>query len=84
MYYPTLHLEIARYIAFASRARFDIPWTVSRLIGLPPNGMVKPVKEMRVGRTMPMETPASPKKRGISAGPTIPQPRKVTPMMFDV
>ncbi|KAJ4477395.1 armadillo-type protein [Lentinula aciculospora] len=40
-YYPTLHLELARYVVFAARARFELPWTLSRLIGLPPPGLCK-------------------------------------------
>jgi hypothetical protein len=40
-YYPTLHLEISRYVAIAGKAGFEMPWTVSRLVGLPPNGCCK-------------------------------------------
>jgi hypothetical protein len=42
-YYPTLHLEIARYAAHAARARFELPWTVSRLVGMPPSAMCRPL-----------------------------------------
>ena len=42
MYYPTLHLEIARYVQNAGLAGYDIPWGVSRIIGLPPSAMCKP------------------------------------------
>ncbi|KAF8183389.1 armadillo-type protein [Pholiota molesta] len=35
-YYPTLHLELARYIAYAGRAGYELPYTVARLIGMPP------------------------------------------------
>ncbi|KAI6125038.1 armadillo-type protein [Pisolithus croceorrhizus] len=35
-YYPTLHLELARYIRWACLARYELPWTISRLIGPPP------------------------------------------------
>ncbi|THH29930.1 hypothetical protein EUX98_g4256 [Antrodiella citrinella] len=38
-YYPTLHLEIARYIAAAGRAGYEIPWSVSRLVGSPPSAL---------------------------------------------
>ncbi|EIN10067.1 hypothetical protein PUNSTDRAFT_86614 [Punctularia strigosozonata HHB-11173 SS5] len=41
-YYPTLHLEISRYVAWAGRAGFEMPWTLSRLVGLPPTGCCKP------------------------------------------
>ncbi|RPD74973.1 hypothetical protein L226DRAFT_553062 [Lentinus tigrinus ALCF2SS1-7] len=40
-YYPTLHLEIARYVWAAGRAGFDIPWSLSRMIGQPPTAMRK-------------------------------------------
>ncbi|KIY43968.1 hypothetical protein FISHEDRAFT_52044 [Fistulina hepatica ATCC 64428] len=41
-YYPTLHLELARYIAHATGAGFELPWTVSRLLGRPPTALCKP------------------------------------------
>lgn len=40
-YYPTLHLEIARYIAAAVRAGYELPWSVAKLIGSPPSAMCK-------------------------------------------
>lgn len=40
-YYPTLHLEIARYVAAAGLSGADIPWSLSRLIGPPPTAMRK-------------------------------------------
>ncbi|KAF9648001.1 hypothetical protein BDM02DRAFT_3116191 [Thelephora ganbajun] len=42
VYYPTLHLEIARYVQNASLAGYDIPWAISRIIGSPPSAMCKP------------------------------------------
>ncbi|KAI0661800.1 armadillo-type protein [Cubamyces menziesii] len=42
-YYPTLHLEIARYVAAAGRAGHELPWGLSRLIGQPPTAMRKQV-----------------------------------------
>lgn len=42
MYYPTLHLEIARYVQNAGLAGYDIPWAISRIIGSPPSAMCKP------------------------------------------
>ncbi|KAH9831544.1 armadillo-type protein [Rhodofomes roseus] len=35
-YYPILHLEIARYIRWATRSGIEIPWGISRLMGEPP------------------------------------------------
>jgi len=46
-YYPTLHLEIARYVHAATQAQFELPWTVSRLVGPPPAGMAKPGRSAR-------------------------------------
>ncbi|KAF8896485.1 armadillo-type protein [Infundibulicybe gibba] len=40
-FYPTLHLELARYIAHVGRAGYELPWTVSRLIGMPPPALAK-------------------------------------------
>ncbi|KAI0635582.1 armadillo-type protein [Trametes polyzona] len=40
-YYPTLHLEIARYVAAAGRSGLEIPWSLSRLVGQPPTAMRK-------------------------------------------
>lgn len=42
VYYPTLHLEIARYVQNAGLAGYDIPWAVSRIIGTPPSAMCRP------------------------------------------
>lgn len=40
-YYPTLHLELSRYIAHVGRSGYELPWTISRLIGLPPPALCK-------------------------------------------
>ncbi|KAG7098442.1 hypothetical protein E1B28_000393 [Marasmius oreades] len=40
-YYPTLHLELSRYVVYAGRAGFELPWTLSRLVGLPPASLCK-------------------------------------------
>ncbi|KAJ3830049.1 armadillo-type protein [Lentinula raphanica] len=61
-YYPTLHLELARYLVFAGQAQFELPWTLSRLIGLPPSGLCKnPATAPSVsGRN----TPVTPSRKG--------------------
>ena len=41
-YYPTLHLEIARYIASATKAGYELPWSITKYIGPPPSAMCKP------------------------------------------
>ncbi|TRM64293.1 armadillo-type protein [Schizophyllum amplum] len=63
-YYPTLHLELARYVAHAGSAGYELPWTVSRLIGLPPPALCK---SQHVSQS-------SPTKRGM---PSLPTPKKV-------
>ncbi|KAJ3732530.1 armadillo-type protein [Lentinula guzmanii] len=76
-YYPTLHLELARYIVFAGRAQFELPWTVSRLIGLPPPGLCKnhAVASLASGRN----TPATPsRKTARSTGSVLP-PQPASP-----
>ncbi|KAJ7227425.1 armadillo-type protein [Mycena pura] len=80
-YYPTLHIELARYIAHAGRAGYELPWTVSRLVGLPPAGFVKTVKSAS-GRSTPVQS--SPSKRGTLGGaPSLPSPRKIEPLKMN-
>ncbi|KAG8738617.1 hypothetical protein FRC10_006649 [Ceratobasidium sp. 414] len=43
-YYPTLHLEIARYVQLTREVKFEIPWTLSRMVGNPPSSVVKPIQ----------------------------------------
>ncbi|KAE9402881.1 hypothetical protein BT96DRAFT_1083666 [Gymnopus androsaceus JB14] len=65
-YYPTLHLELARYVVLAGRAQFELPWTLSRLMGLPPPGLCKnpPPSASSSGRNTPAGARAA---RGSSA-----------------
>ncbi|KAA1467753.1 hypothetical protein DENSPDRAFT_847772 [Dentipellis sp. KUC8613] len=79
-YYPTLHLELARYIALVGQARFELPWTVSRLIGPPPSAVCK-----RTARSATNSTRASPhstptKKSDV---PVLPSPRRIEPIKFN-
>ncbi|KAF8843694.1 hypothetical protein BDN67DRAFT_944797 [Paxillus ammoniavirescens] len=83
-YYPTLHLELARYLQWAGLARFELPWTVSRLIGPPPPALskVRPPKSSRDAGHSPH---SSPTKRG-PAPPGfvgLPPPKKVEPIKFE-
>jgi len=74
-YYPTLHLELSRYVALAGEAGYEMPWTVSRLMGLPPVGMckVKPSAAntsgtgSRAGTPSGARAPGSPSRRGTSS-----------------
>ncbi|KAG8681233.1 hypothetical protein FRC08_015771 [Ceratobasidium sp. 394] len=43
-YYPTLHLEIARYIQLTREVKYEIPWTLSRMVGNPPSSVAKPIQ----------------------------------------
>ncbi|KAJ7158488.1 armadillo-type protein [Mycena filopes] len=73
-YYPTLHLELARYVAHAGRAGYELPWPVSRLVGVPPAGLAK---NPQSGRSTPAPL-GSPTKRG--GAPALPSPRKIEPL----
>ncbi|KAG6853991.1 hypothetical protein C0991_011855 [Blastosporella zonata] len=78
-YYPTLHLELARYIDHAVNAGYELPYTVSRLIGVPPSGLARPAVP---GRAMSAHIMSTPTKRG-TGGPALPSPRKIEPIQFD-
>ncbi|KAI0342708.1 hypothetical protein BDW22DRAFT_1357179 [Trametopsis cervina] len=96
-YYPTLHLEIARYIAAAVKAGYELPWSVAKLMGPPPSAMCKPGsgRASRAQAQPGNDSTGSPRRkapatgshaRSASAfpgsGPQLPVPRKVTPMLF--
>lgn len=78
-YYPTLHLEISRYVSLTGAAGFELPWTVSRLIGMPPLTLCKNASARATAS--PSHTSTSPKKRGDV--PMLPSPKKVDPLKFD-
>ncbi|KAI0696293.1 armadillo-type protein [Cerioporus squamosus] len=90
-YYPTLHLEIARYIWAAGRAGLDIPWSLSRMVGPPPTAMRKqqPPPVMPLPSRSPgpsRSTPTTPTKQrtappgGFAGYPAYPaQPAPVYP-----
>ncbi|RDX57101.1 hypothetical protein OH76DRAFT_1424700 [Lentinus brumalis] len=93
-YYPTLHLEIARYVYAAGRAGLDIPWSLSRMIGQPPTAMRKqhepPVLPVPSRSSGPASTPTTPTKQrsapsaGFAGYPTYaaPPPAPVYPALF--
>ena len=80
-YYPTLHLELARYIAHVMKSGYELPYTVSRLIGLPPTGLAK-IATPSSGRNVPSQTHVrtTTKQRG---GPSLPSPQKIEPLRFE-
>ncbi|CAE7176245.1 unnamed protein product [Rhizoctonia solani] len=59
-YYPTLHLEISRYIQLTQEVRFEIPWTLARMVGNPPSGFIKS-NDGRSGSSSRSGTPAGPR-----------------------
>ncbi|KAF5382020.1 hypothetical protein D9615_004437 [Tricholomella constricta] len=77
-YYPNLHLELARYIDHAVRSGYELPYTVSRLIGAPPTALAKSGSSGRSTPAPPRHT--TPAKRG---GPMLPSPRKIEPIRFE-
>jgi len=88
-YYPTLHLELSRYINHAIQAGYELPYTVSRLIGSPPVALFKnsqhaaaataptsiPNPEQRLQQNIPTNRPVLP--------PVFPSLRRVEPIRFD-
>lgn len=85
-YYPTLHLEVARYAAHAARARFELPWTVARLVGLPPAALCRPVGPANV--PLPPTPQASPRKKRPAQGscedsPLLPPTRWHEPLKIE-
>ncbi|TDL25630.1 hypothetical protein BD410DRAFT_784664 [Rickenella mellea] len=78
-YYPTLHLEVARYVTLAGLAGYELPWTVSRLIGPPPSAMCKPGRCPPRGQTRSAGN--SPTKRA-GGGPRLPTPKKIEAIKF--
>ncbi|KAL0953243.1 hypothetical protein HGRIS_004496 [Hohenbuehelia grisea] len=85
-YYPTLHLEIARYIAWVGRAGYELPWTVSRLIESPPAEVSRNPAQVKSSpatqaRGSGRNTPGTPSKRGGALdSPMLPSPKRFEPM----
>ncbi|EKM58484.1 uncharacterized protein PHACADRAFT_117477 [Phanerochaete carnosa HHB-10118-sp] len=81
-YYPTLHLEIARYIAAATRSGYEIPYSVFRIVGLPPQAMCKPASRAQTAREGSARRLPLPHRRSqsVASSPQLPVPRRVTPM----
>lgn len=65
-YYPNLHLEICRYIAHAIQAKYHLPFSIQRLIGLPPVPLVR----------RPPEPPRMPIANLSRPGSPVPDPRR--------
>ncbi|KEP48736.1 diaphanous GTPase-binding domain protein [Rhizoctonia solani 123E] len=59
-YYPALHLEISRYVQLTLEVRFEVPWTLARMLGNPPAGLMKP-NDGRSGSSSRSGTPAGPR-----------------------
>ncbi|KAG2364612.1 armadillo-type protein [Suillus spraguei] len=83
-YYPTLHLELARYIAWAGAAKFELPWTVSRLIGAPPPALAKPTTSQQQRPARQSQSSQSTPVRKLPPGFVgLPSPKKVEPIKFE-
>jgi hypothetical protein len=89
-YYPTLHLEVARYAAHAARARFELPWTVARLVGLPPVALCRPLHGPGPADVpLPLTPQASPRKKRPAQGayedssPLLPPTRRLEALKID-
>ncbi|KIM33287.1 hypothetical protein M408DRAFT_326062 [Serendipita vermifera MAFF 305830] len=59
VYYPTLHLEIARYVQSVRESGMELPYGLQRMVGLPPVTMCKPG----------YDTPTKPKAQPPNPGP---------------
>ncbi|KAH0833232.1 armadillo-type protein [Lanmaoa asiatica] len=84
-YYPTLHLELSRYIQWANLAKFELPWTVSRLIGSPPIALCKlrPSKSSKGDAHSPHNSPTKKRVAPPSSFVNLPPPNKAEPMKFE-
>jgi hypothetical protein len=83
-YYPTLHLELSRYIAWAGAAKFELPWTVSRLIGAPPSALAKPTTSQQQRLTRQGQSlQNTPVRRPPPGFVGLPSPKKVEPIKFE-
>ncbi|KAG8860795.1 hypothetical protein FRB91_000582 [Serendipita sp. 411] len=73
MYYPTLHLEIARYIQLVRDAGMELPFGLQRMVAPPPSNLCKPEYEPKASahaaKPVPKDTRHS---RGASAAPVLP------------
>ena len=64
-----------------AKAQFELPWTVSRLIGPPPNAMCKPGKGSSRGSPGGQVTPS--KRPAANGFVALPNPERVEPIRFD-
>jgi hypothetical protein len=84
-YYPTLHLELARYIDHAIQAGYELPYTVARLIGVPPPPHAKDPQPSSTQNGSARHQPSTPtRSRPVGHGsvPCLPSPVKVEPLRF--
>ncbi|PFH52937.1 hypothetical protein AMATHDRAFT_45845 [Amanita thiersii Skay4041] len=80
-YYPTLHLELARYIDHAIHAGYELPYTVSRLIGMPPPSLAKNPAAASASPGVLQNRNGSPaRSRGSGVPPSLPSPKQIEPI----
>ncbi|KZT67964.1 hypothetical protein DAEQUDRAFT_751505 [Daedalea quercina L-15889] len=73
-FYPILHLELARYVRWATRSGIEIPWGVSRLMGEPPSlyRLNKPVPAEEDESVAPAPPTPSKSNKGSTSVPSSP------------
>ncbi|KAF9493166.1 hypothetical protein BDN71DRAFT_1450718 [Pleurotus eryngii] len=85
VYYPNLHLELSRYIAMVGRSGFELPWTITRLIGLPPTGVCRnPIPPANANTSSRSSTPGPRTGRSNSASPGLPPSVALEPIKMGV
>lgn len=81
-YYSALHLEVARYIALVYRARFELPWNISRMIGPPPAPLLRD-GVTKSANGSPRGSPVKNRGGVVPGGPPkVPTPKRADPIKF--
>ena len=74
-YYPILHLELARYVRWATRSGIEIPWGISRLMGEPPSAYL--LRKPKAPETERSIVPPTPGRSGKGSTSVPSSPTKV-------
>jgi hypothetical protein len=74
-----MHLELSRYVDQARRSKVELPWTLTRAVGLPPSGLRK--SDRKTPRGTPTKNPAGARPR--NTVPYLHSPQKVDPLSMD-
>jgi len=76
-YYPILHLELARYVRWATRSGIEMPWGISRLMGEPPILYLVKKPEPTIAKTERRPVPPTPGKTNKGSASVPSSPTKV-------